>query len=271
MIALLAAVMTAWGCGQKAAAPKVLVLFYSQTSNTKTVAEAIAARLGADIEEIIAEPPFDGTYQETIERCLQERENGTVCGIQPIRSSIPDYDIIFIGYPVWFGTFAPPISALLDQIDLSGKKVVPFCTFGSGGLNSSSRDLVARIPDAEVLPGYGVRAARLDAVPAEIDRFLKEGGFMEGEVTPLEDFPAPHEVSEEEAAIFDAAVEGYRMLNAKATQAASRPIPDGTEYLFTAVDLPREGGPGFQGAPREMQVYVLVETGKAPVFTQVVR
>ena len=85
---------------------------------------------------------------------------------------------------------------LLEGVDLAGKKVVPFCTFGSGGLQSSTRLIAEKQPGAEILPGYGVRAARIQAAPAEIDTFLKAGGFLEGEYEKLEDFPESHPVSE---------------------------------------------------------------------------
>ena len=270
MMVVAATVMTAACCGPKKEAPKVLVLYYSQTSNTKAVAEEIATRLGADMEEIVPETPYDGDFQATIERCMQEREQGVIPTIQPIKADIAQYDVVFIGYPVWFGTYAPPIAALLDQVDLSGKKVVPFCTFGSGGLESSVKDMVEKQPNAEVLPGYGVRAARLEAMPKEVDQWLKAGGFVEGEYTQLAEFPEQHEVNEEEAAIFDAAVDGYPMIHAKATMVASRILPDGTEYLFTAVDLPREDKPDMPPAG-EMKVYVTVAEGAAPVFTRVIR
>ena len=186
-----------------------------------------------------------------------------------------DYDVIFLGYPIWFGTYAPPVSTVLASVDFSGKKVVPFCTFGSGGLDSSVKDLQEKLPDAEILPGYGVRAARIDAVPAEIDRFLKAGGFIKGESVALPDFSIPCPVTEEEAAIFDAAVGDYPMMHAKAEEVASRAVPGGVEYLFTARDLPREMPKdmpaGAVPEPRTMKVYVLAEEGQAPVFTQVVR
>ncbi len=270
MMALAATMMVATACGPKKEAPKMLVLYYSQTSNTKAVAEEIATRLGADMEEIVPEIPYDGDFQATIERCMQEREQGVIPTIQPIKADIAQYDVVFIGYPVWFGTYAPPIAAFLDNVDLSGKKVVPFCTFGSGGLESSVKDLAEKQPEAEILPGYGVRAARLEAMPKEVDQWLMAGGFIEGEYTQLEEFPEQHEVSEEESAIFDAAVDGYPMLNAKATKVAARALPEGTEYLFTAVDLPREDKPDMPPAG-EMKVYVTVAEGEAPVFTKVVR
>ena len=278
MLVIATAAVTAISCGTKnenkeeateKKSPKVLVLYYSQTSNTKAVATEIATKLNADIEEIVAVNPYDGDFQATIDRCIVEREQGTVTEIKPLAADIASYDVIFIGYPVWFGTYAPPIATFLANTDLSGKKIVPFCTFGSGGLESSVKDMAEKQPKAEILTGYGVRAARMDAMPKEIDNFLKASGFLEGEFVKLDEFPEQHNVNDEETAIFNAAVDGYPMLHAEAKTVASRNLPNGVEYLFTAVDLPREDNPDMPA--REIKVYVTVENGAAPVFTNVVR
>jgi len=278
MLVIATAAVTAISCSTKnenkedateKEAPKVLVLYYSQTSNTKAVATEIATKLNADIEEIVAVNPYDGDFQATIDRCIVEREQGTITEIKPLAADIASYDVIFIGYPVWFGTYAPPVATFLANTDLSGKKIVPFCTFGSGGLESSVKDLAEKQPKAEILNGYGVRAARLDAMPKEIDNFLKASGFLEGEYVKLDEFPEQHNVNDEETAIFNAAVDGYPMLHAEARTVASRNLPNGVEYLFTAVDIPREDNPDMP--TREIKVYVTVENGAAPVFTNVVR
>lgn len=270
--------LAAVSCGQRKttqnveekAMPKMLVLYYSQTSNTKAVATEIATRLDADIEEIVPVELYDGDFQATIERSMRDREQGIMPEIQPIKADVAKYDVIFIGYPIWFGTYAPPIATFLNNVDLSGKKIVPFCTFGSGGLESSVKDLVEAEPEAEILSGYGVRAARLEAMPKEIDQFLKAVGFIEGEYDKLEEFPEQHPVTEEETAIFNAAVGDYPMMHAQAKTVASRVIPAGVEYLYTAVDLPREDGPNMPPAG-EMKVYVNVVGDEAPVFTKVIR
>lgn len=279
MLLVAAVAMTAVACGPKKnnqnnepqkTAPKKLVLYYSQTSNTKLVAEEIAKRLNADMEEIVATQPYDGDFKATIERCLQEQEQGILPEVQPLKADPANYDVVFIGYPVWFGTYAPPVTAWLKTVDLSGKKVVPFCTFGSGGLESSTKDLAEAQPEAEVMEGYGVRAARLEAMPKEVDQFLIASGFVEGEYTKLEAFPEQHPVSEAEAALFNAAVDGYPMLHAQAKTVASRIIPGGMEYQFVAVDLPREENADMPPAG-EITVYVNVAGSEGPVFTKVVR
>ncbi len=265
----LVAMIAAASCGQKKEAPKVLVLYYSQSDNTKAVAQEISTALGADLEEIVPVEPYNGTYDETIQRCIREREEEILPKIQPVLADVSAYDVVFIGYPIWFGTCALPMLTCLGEIDLSGKKVVPFCTFGSGGLFSSAADIANRQPEAEMLPGYGVRAARMKAMPEEVDQFLKESGFLEGDYVKLEDFPDAHPVSDEESAIFDAAVKGYRMINAKASKVTSREIPGGTEYQFIALSASREATPDSKMV--EITVYVTMKDGEAPVFTQVVR
>lgn len=270
MLAMTVVAMTAACGGAKQEDQKVLVLYYSQTGNTKMVAEEIATRLGADIEEIVMVNPYDPDFHATIEQCMKDREAGVLPEIQAVAANVADYDVVFLGFPVWFGTYAPPVTKWLEGVDLSGKKVVPFCTFGSGGLESSTADLKAALPNAEVVEGYGVRAARLEAMPEEVDQFLKANGFLEGEYTVLDAFPEQHEVTADEAAVFDAAVDGYPMLHAQAMTVATRALPNGTEYFFTAEDMPREVKPDMPPAG-ELQVFVTVLDGQAPVFTKVVR
>jgi flavodoxin len=255
-------------------AQKVLVVYYSQTSNTKAVAKEIANKLRADIAEVVPVNPYDGDFNATIERCKKEQQEGTIPEIKPLKVDVSKYDVIFLGYPIWFGTFAPPMEAFLKKVDLSGKKVVPFCTFGSGGLETSEMILKGIQKGAEILDGYGVRAARMAAMPKEVDQFLKASGFLKGDYVKLGDFSVPHQVSKEESAIFDAAIGDYPMMkNAKALTVASRAIPDGTEYLFTATekrDRPVDPNVAMR-PPKEMHIYVIVVNGKAPEFTKVVR
>lgn len=257
LLLLMAVTLMAASCAQNKT-PKYLVLYYSQTNTTKAVAQELCKRLGADIEEITLVEPYDGTYQETIERSSRERAAGQLPKINPISSKLDDYDVIFFGYPIWFGTIALPAASALKELDFSGKTIVPFCSFGSGGLEAGIKDFKAAQPKANILPGYGVRAARIDAIPSEVDRFLKEGGFIEGDYEKYADFSAARPATEAEVAIYDAAVGTYPMIQEKATNVASRPIPGGTEYLFDT------NAPGIQ-------IYVTALDGKEPFFTRVVR
>ena len=261
ILIIAAAIMLAVACTQTSK-PKTLVLYYSQTGTTKAVAEAIQNNLGADIAEVVPVAPYDGDYGSTIARGRQEMVEGIYPELQPLTVDVSKYDVVFIGFPIWFGTYANPIETLLNTVDFSGKKVVPFCTFGSGGLDTSSKAIKAKLTDSEVVEGYGVRAARIDAAHAEVVRFLIAGGFMEGDCETPENFSEVRHASAEEAAIFDAAVGSYPMISATAAEVSSRAVPGGMEYLFVAKNKTGEG---------TIKVYVLAEEGNEPVFTQVLR
>ena len=248
-------------------AQKTLVLYYSQTGTTKNVAVELQQQLGGDIEAIEAVEAYGGNFQETIQRCQREMQEGKTPALKPLKSRISDYDVIFLGYPIWFGTYAMPIATLVKECDFAGKTIVPFCTFGSGGLNTSSDALVKALPKAKIATGYGVRTARIAAAAKELDRFLKENGYKAGTVEKLPDYSAQQPVTEAERAIFDAACSSYQFPLGTPKTVGKRSTPDGTDYQFTVT------GRGMDGQESTSTIFVTVGNvpGVQPEFTQVVR
>ena len=246
---------------------KTLVLYYSETGTTKAVAEELQQQIGADIEAVEAVEPYSGNFQETIQRSGRERESGESPAIKPLKSNLADYDVIFLGYPIWFGTYAMPIVTLVKEQDFAGKTIVPFCTFGSGGLNTSSADLVKALPKAKVVKGYGVRTARVAAAAKELDRFLKENGYKEGSVEKLPEYSDQQPVTDEERAIFDAACSNYQFPLGTPQTVGKRATPDGTDYKYTVKSQ------GFNGGESTSTIYVTVGNAAdaKPEFTEVVR
>lgn len=260
ILAIMAAITTS-------CAKKTLVLYYSETGTTKAVAEELQKQLGADIEAIEAVEPYTGNFQATIERSGRERESGQTPAIKPLTKNLADYDIIFLGYPIWFGTYAMPIATLVKEQDFAGKTVVPFCTFGSGGLNTSSEGLRQALPKAKIVKGYGVRTARVAAAAKELDRFLKENGYKEGTVEKLPDYSAQQPVTDEERAIFDAACSNYQFPLGTPQTVGKRQTSESTDYKYTVT------GRGFNGEETTSTIYVTVSKaeGSKPEFTEVVR
>ena len=247
--------------------PKELVLYYSQTGTTKAVAEEIASQTGADIVAFDVTEPYTGTFDETIARCTKERGAGYVPVLAALNIDIEDYDIIYLGYPIWFGTYAPPVEALLNAVDLSGKTIVPFCSFGSGGLQASIADLKKALPSSDIREGYGVRTARVRNAAAEVKRFLAAGAYVEGEVEALPDYSEQKTVTEEEAAIFDAACSSYQYPLGTPVTCGSRTVAEGTEYLFMAESAAADG------SATTAKIYVIANKtdGGQPEFTMVDR
>ena len=262
-IMILTAAATLAACSSNQ--PKALVLYYSQTGATKAVAETIAGSLGADIESIELSQPYDGDFQQTIERCLTEKKDGVLPAVNPLSSDLSKYDVIFLGFPVWFGVAAPPVLSLAESMSFEGKKVVTFCTFGSGGLETGTENLRGRLKGAEVVEGYGVRNARIAKAPAEIETFLVNAGFKEGEVSVLPEFSEVRDVTDADTVVFNAACGSYQMPLGEPLSVAERPVPGGVEYAFTAVTTDKDG------QPAKNRIYVLALDGEAPEFTKVLR
>ncbi len=250
-----------------ASAQKKLVLYYSETGVTRTVAEELQKQLGADIESVEPVVAYSGNFQETIQRSGRERESGELPALKPLKSKIADYDIIFLGYPIWFGTYAMPIATLVKEQDFADKTIVPFCTFGSGGLNTSSDALRKALPKAKIVAGYGVRTARVKAAMKELDRFLKENGYKEGTIDKLPEYSDQQPVNDAERAIFDAACSSYQFPLGTPQTVGKRTTPDGTDYKFTVKSR------GMNGEEATSIIYVTVgkAEGAKPEFTEVVR
>jgi flavodoxin len=246
-------------------ADKVLVLYYSQTGTTKTVAEEIGNQLGADIAAIEAVDPYPNDYDATIERWRKELTDSILPEIKPLDVNLDDYSTIFLGYPVWGGTYALPIATFVKNNDLKGKRVITFATFGSGGIGSSTADLIKALPDAKVEQGYGVRTARLGKAKDEITRYLVEAGFKEGNVEKLPDYSSQAPVTDEETKIFHEACDGYKFPLGTPITVGKRDTNTGTDYKFTA----KANMPG--GEESEITIYVTVTKGEKTEFTLVER
>ena len=248
-------------------AQKTLVLYYSEGGNTKAVAQELQQQLGADIDSIVCIEPYTGIFQETIQRGQREMQSGQMPALKPLHANIADYDLIFLGYPIWFGTYANPIASLLKTNDFAGKTIVPFCTFGSGGLNTSSDALKEALPKAKIVQGYGVRTARVKAAAKELDRFLKVNGYKKGEVAPQPDYSAQQPVTDEEKALFDAACSSYQFPLGTPLTCGKRTTDDSIDYKFTVKSR------GMNGEEATSTIFVTVDKapGSKPEFTEVVR
>lgn len=221
---------------QEAAAPKTLVLYYSQKGTTQKLAQELQSQLGADIESIVVENPYDGDFQSTIERGRQEMEAGIMPAIQPLQANLDNYDQIFLCYPVWFGTYAHPIASLVSNHDFAGKKVIVCATFGSGDFETSVQKLAQALPQAQVVEGFGIRDVRIAKVADELNRFLIEQGYKQGQVEALPAFMEHHPVDNSEVAIFNEACGSYIFPMGTPVDVAVRETATSTDYEFTALN-----------------------------------
>lgn len=278
LIALLSAISLS-GCGQKqnnhetseASSPNrivpdsTLVLYFSQTGATKAVAEELQKQLGCNIASIEPTNPYEGDYGSTIQRWRTELESGTKVELQPLKVDLSDYSTIFLGAPIWGGTYAIPMASFLADNSLEGKRVVTFATFGSGGIDPATADVVAAQPKANVVKGYGVRNARVGKAPEEIRRFLIEGGYLEGDIEPLPSYSESVAVTAREDSIFNAACGDYQFPLGKPVMVATRSTDSGMDYKYEVSSTAPDG------SEASSTIYVTVINGEKPEFTEVVR
>lgn len=125
--------------------PKVLVVYFSCTGNTEEVAEKAAQATNADIYKIEAKEPYtDDDLNYNNDSCRANREQNDSAArpeIDGIVENMDDYDIVYIGYPIWWGDCPKIIYTFMESYDFSNKTVIPFCTSGGSGIENSENTL----------------------------------------------------------------------------------------------------------------------------------
>lgn len=156
-----------------------IVVYFSRTNNTEKIAEYIIDLTNADSYEIKAAVPYtdaDIRYQDSDCRANKEQNDKTVRPeiAEPI-ASIDSYDVVFIGYPIWWGEEPRIIDTFLESYDFSDKIVVPFCTSGSSGIAASEKNIADLVPIENQLAGKRFSA---NATESEVEAWLKEINIM---------------------------------------------------------------------------------------------
>ena len=124
---------------------KTLVAYFSATGNTKNVAEKISEVIDCDTFEIIPTQPYtddDLNYNEDNSRTsIEMNDKDSRPEISNRVENMADYDVVFIGYPIWWGEAPRIINTFVESYDLENKTIIPFCTSGGSGIGDSSKNL----------------------------------------------------------------------------------------------------------------------------------
>lgn len=137
--------------------PKVLVAYFSATNNTAKVAAQIADATGAVLHQITPETPYtsnDLNYTDSATRATREQNDPAARpAISGAVENMADYDVVFLGYPIWWGQAPKILYTFVESYDLAGKTVVPFCTSGSSPIGASATNLQKSASEAKWLSG----------------------------------------------------------------------------------------------------------------------
>lgn len=192
-------VLAATGCSGKktadstaaqsnAAKGKVLIVYFShagenyavgniKVGNTKIVADEIKRLTGGDEFEIVAKKSYDMPYNELTRVAKDEAQKGELPAFKGGVANIAQYDTIFIGGPVWWGTYPRVMFTFFKKYDLNGKTIVPFTTHEGSGLGSVVEDLKEQYPRATIAKGFSMYGHDVRTGKAKIDKWLKGLGY----------------------------------------------------------------------------------------------
>lgn len=172
--------------------PKNLIAYYSRrgnnyfdgkivdlpVGNTEVVAGKIARMTGGDLFRIEAVNPYPADYDESTEVAKIELGENTRPELTATIPDIDDYDVIYLGYPIWWGVMPMPVMTFLESCDFKGKTIVPFCTHEGSGLGMSERYIRQACPKASVLPGLAIIGHLRDKADSHIEHWMRKNGLF---------------------------------------------------------------------------------------------
>ena len=147
---------------------KNLIVYYSHSGNTGKLAKLVKEATGGTLCELLPEKAYPGDYNTVMEQAKKEIQ----AGFRPVlKTKVMDpasYDTVFVGTPNWWSTIAPPIATFLENYNLTGKTVVPFCTHGGGGAGNIEGTVKTLCPDSRVVSLLSVYGNEAKASEVEV-------------------------------------------------------------------------------------------------------
>jgi flavodoxin len=152
----------------------VLSAYYSHSGNTRAIAEMIHKNAGGNIFEIVSVDPYPADYDAVVEQAKKELDTDFRPTLKTKVTDMDSYTTVFIGYPNWWGTMPMPVYTFLEEYNLSGKTLVPFCTHEGSGLGHSVADIRKMCPHSTVLDGLAIRGGEVKNAQDEVSGWLQD-------------------------------------------------------------------------------------------------
>ena len=145
-----------------------------EKGNTEIVAEYIRKSVGGDLFEIETVREYSRDYMTCIDEAKAELQEKARPELKKYLDSLDGYDTIFVGYPNWWGTMPMCVYTFLEHYDLTGKKIVPFCTNEGSGMGGSERELKKICRGAEVVSGLSIHGAEAAQSEGKVAAWAKK-------------------------------------------------------------------------------------------------
>ena len=158
---------------------KSLVVYFSWSGNTENVAKSIQSQTDSDIFEIIPATPYSDDYDTVLDSAQEEQQNNARPTISGSIENIENYDVIYVGFPNWWGDMPMILYTFFDTYDLFGKTIAPFCTSGGSGLSNTVNEMKELEPNATVTNGLHIGSAASSNPDDAVSQWLNEIGIAE--------------------------------------------------------------------------------------------
>jgi flavodoxin len=185
--------LTAWGWAQqntkgkrvmqetqkqsKTGTKKILVAYFSHSGNTRVIANQIHGLVGGDLFEIVALHSYPMDYDSCVEHAKKELKGFARPKLKTRLENAAAYDVVFIGYPNWWGTFPMPVATFLEGNDFSGKTLVPFCTHEGSRMGRSVEDLAKMCPNSKILEGLAIEGGSVKSAQDDVAHWIRKLGL----------------------------------------------------------------------------------------------
>lgn len=158
---------------------KILVAYFSYSGNTKKMAEEIQRKTGGELFEIKTVNAYSDDYDTVLDEAQTELNDKARPELSENVKNMAQYQTVILGYPIWWGDMPMAVYSFLDEYDLSGKTVLPFCTHGGSGLSQTDQNIQNEEKDAKVTDGLAISDSSLDDADGDIDQWLKSNGVIQ--------------------------------------------------------------------------------------------
>lgn len=143
-----------------------------EKGNTQHIAEFIAEETGGELFKIETVTPYPVSYDETTAIARREQQENARPALSAHMEDMEQYDTIFVGYPIWYGTMPQAMFTFLEEYDFSGKTIIPFSTHAGSGFGSSISDITSLCPDSTLLNGFSVAGTQATNSRSNVQTWL---------------------------------------------------------------------------------------------------
>lgn len=158
---------------------KVLVAYFSHSGNTRVIANQIHKIVGGDTFEIVTVNSYPTDYNACVEQASKELKENYRPQLATEVKNMESYDIVFVGYPNWWGTMPMAVFSFLEKYNLSGKTIIPFCTHEGSRLGQSVSDITKLCSKSTILEGIAIRGSSVKTAENDVSQWLKKIGIID--------------------------------------------------------------------------------------------